>query len=69
MNDTNIIKKNISNLRDSKSEMNSDKMKGKSINKERKEIDKKLRNNSNDNKKEIEFIIQKICIKIKLIQK
>ena len=35
--------------------MNSDKMKGKSINKERKEIDKKLRNNSNDNKKEIEF--------------
>ena len=49
--------------------MNSDKMKGKSINKERKEIDKKLRNNSNDNKKEIEFIIQKICIKIKLIQK
>ena len=69
MNDTNIIKKNISNLRDSKSEINSDKMKGKSINKERKEIDKKLRNNSNDNKKEIEFIIQKICIKIKLIQK
>ena len=40
--------------------MNSDKMKGKSINKEIKEIDKKLRNNSNDNKKEIEFIIQKI---------
>ena len=64
-----LLKKNISNLRDSKSEMNSDKMKGKSINKERKEIDKKLRNNSNDNKKEIEFIIQKICIKIKLIQK
>ena len=65
-NDNNIIKKNISNLRDSESEMNSDKMKGKSINKEREEIDKKLRNNSIDNEKEIEFNYSKNLQKNKI---